>query len=93
MSNLKSKFLLVVMIVAVMFVGAFALTLSAEQAEAQTACTITTTLRVGSSGTQVKCLQMGLGITADGAFGPKDQSCCYGLAGKQRTCSGRNLRS
>ncbi|MEX2052143.1 MAG: peptidoglycan-binding domain-containing protein, partial [Candidatus Paceibacterota bacterium] len=56
------------MIVAVMFVGAFALT--ASTADAQTACTITATLRVGSSGVQVQCLQMKVGATADGKFGP-----------------------
>ncbi len=68
MSNFKSKFLLGVMIFAVMFVGAFAFV--ANTADAQT-CTITATLRVGSTGAQVQCLQSALGLTADGKFGPK----------------------
>jgi hypothetical protein len=68
MSNLKSKFLLGVMTVAIMFVGvAF---VNANKAAAAS-CTITSTLKVGSKGTQVKCLQSALGITADGSFGPK----------------------
>ncbi len=63
------------MIVAVMFVGAFALT--ANEASAQTAtCSITTTLRVGSRGAQVVCLQKALdqGLVADGVFGLKTKA-------------------
>ncbi|OGI46131.1 hypothetical protein A2121_01330 [Candidatus Nomurabacteria bacterium GWB1_40_6] len=66
MSNLlKSKFLLGVMFVAVLVVagGAFATPAAAD-------CTITTTLRVGSVGTEVSCLQTIIGATADGKFGP-----------------------
>jgi uncharacterized protein YacL (UPF0231 family) len=63
---LKSKFLLGVMIVAIMFVGAAVV--STEEASAD--CSITTTLRVGSSGAEVMCLQALVGATADGAFGP-----------------------
>jgi hypothetical protein len=71
MSNLlKSKFLLGALVVAVMVVGAFALTATSASAD----CTITTTLRVGSRGLEVQCLQTGLGITADGAFGPMTQA-------------------
>ena len=33
-------------------------------------CSITTTLRVGSTGTEVSCLQTKVGATADGKFGP-----------------------
>jgi len=33
-------------------------------------CSIVSTLRVGSSGTEVMCLQTLVGATADGAFGP-----------------------
>jgi peptidoglycan hydrolase-like protein with peptidoglycan-binding domain len=67
MSNLfKSKFLLGVVLVAVLVVagGAFAKPVAAD-------CSIITTLRLGSSGTQVMCLQTALGgLTADGNFGP-----------------------
>src|SRR5450759_1763629 len=72
MSNLlKSKFLLGVMIVATLFVGVVAV--NPAKAAAAT-CTITTTLRVGSKGAQVICLQAALGITADGSFGPKTKA-------------------
>ncbi len=37
-------------------------------------CSITTTLRVGSKGEEVKCLQMAVGVTADGSFGPKTRA-------------------
>jgi len=68
MSNLlKSKFLLGVMVVAVMLVGVVAFGSSSADA----ACSITTTLRVGSKGAEVTCLQAGVGVTADGSFGPK----------------------
>ncbi|MFA5932205.1 MAG: peptidoglycan-binding domain-containing protein [Candidatus Paceibacterota bacterium] len=68
MSNLKSKFLLGVMTVAIMFVGVVAL--NADHAAAAD-CTITKTLRVGSKGAEVKCLQAAVGATADGSFGKK----------------------
>src|SRR3989344_4710175 len=42
-----------------------------DTASAQTACTITSTLRVGSKGAEVKCLQAAVGVSADGSFGPK----------------------
>jgi len=67
MSNLfKSKLFLGALVAVVMLAGvvAMASTASAE-------CSITTTLRVGSRGAEVQCLQAGLGLTADGAFGPK----------------------
>jgi len=70
MSNLfKSKILLGVMIVAVLFVGVFALTMNTAKAAD---CTLTETLKVGSSlSTQVMCLQSKLGMTLqDGKFGP-----------------------
>ncbi|MFA5841276.1 MAG: peptidoglycan-binding domain-containing protein [Candidatus Paceibacterota bacterium] len=66
MSNFKSKFLLGVMTVAIMFVGVVAV--KATPAAAAD-CTITATLRVGSKGEQVKCLQATVGVTADGKFG------------------------
>lgn len=70
MSNLlKSKFFLGVMIVAVMVVGGVVANVSNNTASAD--CSITTTLRLGSKGTQVVCLQQSLGgLTADGNFGP-----------------------
>jgi redox-sensitive bicupin YhaK (pirin superfamily) len=67
----KSKFLLGVMVVAVMLAGFVAL--SATPVSADT-CTITTTLRVGSKGAEVKCLQAALGLSADGSFGPKTKA-------------------
>jgi peptidoglycan hydrolase-like protein with peptidoglycan-binding domain len=75
MSNLlKSKFLLGVLTVAVMFVGLVAV--NPASAAAATCSTGTTTLRVGSRGDAVKCLQLALdnGITADGVFGPKTKA-------------------
>ena len=62
---LKSKFLLGAVIVAVMAVGAVAFATPVAAA-----CTITSTLRVGSTGDQVACLQSIVGATADGKFGP-----------------------
>ncbi len=73
MSNLfKSKLFLGAMVAIVMLAGVVALS-GATEAEAQS-CTITSTLRVGSTGAQVKCLQMALGLTADGVFGPKTKA-------------------
>lgn len=63
---LKSKVLLGFVVVAVLALGVFAF---AAPADAQT-CSIATTLRQGSTGSEVICLQSKLGITADGAFGP-----------------------
>ncbi len=64
---LKSKFLLGAMVVAALFVGVFATTATSANAD----CTITPTLRVGSKGASVSCLQSIVGATADGSFGPK----------------------
>ena len=49
-----------------MFVGSVAVS---STAGAQT-CSITVTLRVGSRGDQVRCLQAAVGATVDGSFGP-----------------------
>ena len=68
--SLKSKFLLGVMVVAVMVVG---LAVDVNQAAAAD-CTITTTLKVGSKGDEVKCLQTAVGVKADGSFGPKTKA-------------------
>ncbi|MFZ3011691.1 MAG: peptidoglycan-binding domain-containing protein [Minisyncoccia bacterium] len=62
---LKSKFLLGVLVVATLFVG-FAFNANSAAAD----CSITTTLRAGSVGTEVQCLQTIIGATADGKFGP-----------------------
>jgi peptidoglycan hydrolase-like protein with peptidoglycan-binding domain len=71
MSNLfKSKFFLGVMIAVVMLVGVAAFATTSDAAS----CSITTTLRVGSRGAEVKCLQSELGLTADGSFGPKTKA-------------------
>ncbi len=55
------------MLVAVLFVGAVAV--NATPAAAAD-CTIVSTLRVGSVGAEVSCLQASLGVSADGKFGP-----------------------
>src|SRR3989338_4889360 len=69
---LKSKFLLGVIAVAIMFVGVVAVS---DTASAQTTCsTGTVTLRVGSKGEAVKCLQAAVGVSADGSFGPKTKA-------------------
>src|SRR3989338_2569276 len=65
---LKSKFLLGVVAFAIMFVG---VAVVSDTASAQTACTITSTLRVGSKGAEVKCFKAAVGVSADGSFGPK----------------------
>ena len=80
MSNLfKSKFLLGVMVVAVMFVASFAV--SANKASAD--CSITMTLKLGSHGAEVMCLQTALGgLTADGSFGPKTKAAVMSFQSK-----------
>jgi len=55
----------------VMFVGVVALS---NTANADTCSTGTTTLRVGSKGEEVKCLQATIWVTADGIFGPKTKA-------------------
>ncbi len=78
---LKSKFLLGVVAVAVMFVGVVAVSNTASAAT----CTITTTLRVGSKGDEVKCLQAAVGVSQDGSFGPKTK---VAVVAWQKTVSG-----
>lgn len=63
----KSKFLLGVLVVATVLVG-YAVVSTDTAAAAD--CTISTTLRVGSVGADVQCLQSKLGVSADGKFGP-----------------------
>ena len=77
MSNLlKSKFLLGVMVVATL-ATAFAFAMFATTALAD--CSITSTLRVGSRGEEVKCLQTIVGATADGKFGPMTKAAVMAL--------------
>ncbi|MCX6757897.1 MAG: peptidoglycan-binding domain-containing protein [Candidatus Nomurabacteria bacterium] len=60
MSNLfKTKIFLGMMIVAIMFVGVFAL----NTAKATTDCTVVATMNIGSRGASVTCLQNKLGMT------------------------------
>ena len=66
---LQSKFLFGIVVVAIALAGVVVSTGTAEAA-----CTITSTLRVGSVGAEVQCLQTNLGITADGKFGPKTKA-------------------
>src|SRR3989338_5182293 len=67
MSNLlKSKFLLGVLVV----VAVFAVVGAVAPSQAAADCTIFTTLRQGSAGLEVQCLQGIVGATADGKFGP-----------------------
>ena len=67
MSNLlKSKFVLGFMVTAFAMTG---LMMNANTAKAATCDLGTTTMRVGSHGTNVSCLQTILSITADGSFG------------------------
>ena len=68
---LKSKFLIGVTIATAMMSGVAAI--NAATALAAT-CSITTTLRVGSKGDEVKCLQTAVGVSADGSFGPKTKA-------------------
>ena len=56
--------------VAVMFVGVVALATTSSAAS----CTVTSTLRQGSKGEQVKCLQAAVGVVADGSFGAKTKA-------------------
>ncbi|KKR70450.1 MAG: Cell wall lytic activity [Candidatus Nomurabacteria bacterium GW2011_GWB1_40_7] len=65
---LKSKFLLGVLVVTVLVVGGV-VAVKADTAAAES-CSITTTLRAGSTGVEVQCLQTVVGAVADGNFGP-----------------------
>ncbi len=65
--NLKAVKLFAIVLLAVAVLATFGM-VAVQTASAD--CSITTTLRVGSKGEEVKCLQMAVGVTADGSFGP-----------------------
>src|SRR3989344_3488561 len=68
MSNLlKSKFLMGVLVVAALVLGGV---VAVAPASASADCAITMTLRQGSTGAEVMCLQSIVGASADGKFGP-----------------------
>ena len=76
---LKSKFLLGVLVVTVLVVGGV-VAVKADTAAAES-CSITTTLRAGSTGVEVQCLQTVVGAVADGNFGPMTKAVVMALWG------------
>ena len=70
--NLKGVKLFATIVLAVAMLATFGMV--AVQTAGAAECSITSTLRVGSKGAQVKCLQAAVGITADGSFGPKTKN-------------------
>lgn len=73
MSKLFKSFLLGAMVLALFAVGSV-VAQKADEASAAS-CSITMTLRQGSKGAEVMCLQTSLGgLTADGSFGPKTKA-------------------
>ena len=69
--NLKGVKLFAIIVLAAAMLVTFGM-VAVQSASA--ACSITSTLRVGSRGDQVKCLQEAVGATADGVFGPKTKA-------------------
>src|SRR3989338_6007 len=70
--NLKGVKLFAIVILAAAILATFGM-VAVQTASAD--CSIVSTLRVGSKGDQVKCLQDGLGgLTSDGNFGPKTKA-------------------
>ncbi len=65
--NLKGVKFFAIIVLAVAVLATFGM-VAVQSASAD--CIITTTLRVGSTGTEVQCLQGKVGATADGKFGP-----------------------
>ena len=65
--NLKGVKFFAIVVLAVAVLATFGM-VAVQSASAD--CTITSTLRVGSTGTEVQCLQGKVGVTADGKFGP-----------------------
>ena len=66
--NLKGVKLFAIVVLAAAILATFGMV--AVQTAGAADCSITSTLRVGSRGDQVKCLQVAVGVTADGKFGP-----------------------
>src|SRR3989344_1691210 len=70
--NLKGVKLFAIIVLAAAILATFGM-VAVQSASAD--CAIVNTLRVGSRGDQVKCLQDGLGgLVSDGAFGPKTKA-------------------
>src|SRR3989344_3266398 len=65
--NLKGVKFLAIVVLAVAVLATFGM-VAVQNANAD--CSITSTLRVGSVGVQVQCLQTIVGASADGKFGP-----------------------
>ena len=68
LTNYK-KFLFGFMVVAILVVAGSVVPVGTTN-QASADCTIASTLRVGSAGFEVQCLQGIVGVTADGKFGP-----------------------
>lgn len=66
--NLKGVKLFAIVVLAVALLATLGI-VAVQKADAAS-CSITTTLRVGSTGAEVMCLQAAVGVTADGKFGP-----------------------
>src|SRR3990167_8678645 len=75
--NLKGVKLLAISVLAVAMLATFGMV--AVQTAGAAECSITSTLRVGSKGDQVKCLQATVGVVADGSFGPKTKAAVMAL--------------
>src|SRR3989338_186333 len=65
--NLKGVKFFAIVVLAMAVLATFGI-VAVQTASAD--CSITMTLRVGSTGDEVKCLQAIVGATADGKFGP-----------------------
>ncbi len=65
--NLKGVKFFAIVVLAVAILATFGI-VAVQQASAD--CTVTPTVRVGSTGASVQCVQTKVGVTADGSFGP-----------------------
>ena len=74
--NLKGVKFFAIVVLAVAILATFGI-VAVQQASAD--CTVTPTVRVGSTGASVQCVQTKVGVTADGSFGPitKDAVMAY----------------
>ncbi len=68
--NLKRVKFFAIIVLAVALLATFGM-VAVQKASANAHCSITSTLRVGSTGAQVACLQTAVGVSADGKFGPR----------------------